>query len=326
MNQPLHAAQFLNRRKWCQAALAGTLLASRSAAAEPGQSHCTLGIGTYSMTGMPVERAGKEIARIGFDSLEITATPDSDGAPSRMGHQRRRDLKQQIAGSGLKLVGLMENLVPAEDAAQHRQQLDRLRGVLQLAADLAGSQRPLVQTVLGPGMWDQRKQLYCERLADWVRAADAAGVTVAIKPHRGGALSRPSEAIWIIEQLGYPQRLRMVFDYSHYAFRDMPLEGTVRTALPYTAHVAVKDAVEENGRVVFKLPGESGTFDYPRLFRLFYDGGYRGDFCCEVSAMVSKKPGYDPLAAARICYENMSRAMRDAGVPRAPNRGKPHAG
>ena len=42
----------------------------------------------------------------------------------------------------------------------------------------------------------------------------------------------------------------MVYDYSHYAYRDMPLEETVRTALPYTAHVVVKDAVREGDRVV----------------------------------------------------------------------------
>jgi sugar phosphate isomerase/epimerase len=108
----------------------------------------------------------------------------------------------------------------------------------------------------------------------------------------------------------------MVYDYSHYAFRDMPLDETVRTALPYTADVAVKDAVQQDGRVVFVLPGEGGTFDIPGLLRLFYEGGYRGDFCCEVSGMVSGRPDYDPVAAAKTCYENMARAFRRADVPR----------
>jgi inosose dehydratase len=107
-----------------------------------------------------------------------------------------------------------------------------------------------------------------------------------------------------------------VYDYSHYAFRDMPLEETVKTALPYTAHVVVKDAVREGDRVVFALPGSSGTFDYARLLRLFYDGGYRGDVCCEVSSQISNKPGYDPLAAARTSYDSLARAFEQANVPR----------
>jgi inosose dehydratase len=109
----------------------------------------------------------------------------------------------------------------------------------------------------------------------------------------------------------------MVYDYSHYAFRDMPLEDTVRTALPYTAHIAVKDAVRDGDEVKFVLPGAGGTPDHATLLRLFYRGGYRGDVCCEVSSMVSREPGYDPVAAARTCYRNMARAFEEAHVPRA---------
>ena len=89
---------------------------------------------------------------------------------------------------------------------------------------------------------------------------------------------------------------------------------TIRTALPHTAHIAVKDAVQENGRVVFKLPGEAGTIDFPTLIRLFYAGGYVGDFNCEVSGMVWNRKGYDPIAAARTCHRNMKKAFLEAGV------------
>jgi sugar phosphate isomerase/epimerase len=140
-------------------------------------------------------------------------------------------------------------------------------------------------------------------------------MTLAIKPHRGGAMSRPSEAIWLIEQLGKPARLRIVYDYSHYAFRDMPLEETVRTALPWTAHIAVKDAVRDGDKVTFALPGAAG-FDYAPLLRQFYRGGYRGDVCCEVSGLVSSQEGYDPAAAAKQCYAALSRAFTAAEVPR----------
>ncbi|MBN2307405.1 MAG: sugar phosphate isomerase/epimerase, partial [Candidatus Hydrogenedentes bacterium] len=64
------------------------------------------------------------------------------------------------------------------------------------------------------------------------------------------------------------------------------------------------------------LPGESGTIDYAVLLRLFYAGGYRADVCCEVSGVVSGKPGYDPVAAANTSYANVAPAFEEAGVPR----------
>jgi inosose dehydratase len=133
-------------------------------------------------------------------------------------------------------------------------------------------------------------------------------------------MSQPADAVWLIEQLGNPPRLRMVYDYSHYAFRDLALTDTIRTALPHTAHVALKDAARQNGKIVFQLAGEAGTIDYGALIRQFHRGGYRGDFNCEVSGMVSSQPGYDPLAAAKTCYANLAEAFRQAGVERSSHR------
>ena len=67
--------------------------------------------------------------------------------------------------------------------------------------------------------------------------------------------------------------------------------------------------------VMLALPG-AGGFDYAPLLRQFYQGGYRGDVCCEVSGLVSGKPGYDPAAAAKQCYAVLSRAFAAAEVPR----------
>ena len=188
----------------------------------------------------------------------------------------------------------------------------------EVAHALAPSAPPLIQTVLGGGNFEQIKTRLRDRLAEWVKLADATDTTIAIKPHRGGGVSQPAEAVWLIEQLGKPKRLRMVYDDSHYAFRDLPLAETIRTALPYTAHIAVKDAVREGGKVVFQLPGAAGTIDFPEILRRFYAGGYRGDVNCEVSGMVWSRPNYDPVAAAKTCYANMTAAFRQADVPRRP--------
>jgi inosose dehydratase len=265
---------------------------------------------------MTLDNAIARVAEIGYDGIEIATQPGFEGEPAKLPAERAADVRHRLEAAGLSLTALMEQLTPSADEEQHLADLGRLRRVLALARRLSPRRLPLVQTVLGGGTWDEKKELFRDRLTDWVDAARLTGVLLAIKPHRGGALSRPDEAIWLFRELGDTPWLRMVFDYSHYAYRDMPLEDTIRTALPYTAHVVVKDAVREGNRVVFALPGASGTMDYAQLLRLFYDGGYRGDVCCEVSSQLSNKPGYDALLAAKACYEAMSRAFDKAKVPR----------
>jgi sugar phosphate isomerase/epimerase len=96
----------------------------------------------------------------------------------------------------------------------------------------------------------------------------------------------------------------------------MSVRQTVEVASPYLGHVAIKDAVRDGKRIVFKLPGASKMFDYAHLLELLYRQGYRADICCEVSGMVWGQPGYDPLRAAADCYRAISPLFKEAGVPR----------
>lgn len=310
----------LTRRRWLQHSATGLFALAANAHSTWGDAPatgkgCTLSIGTYSMKNVPLEKAIATIASLGYDGIEIAVFPGFDGEPARLSPDRRKEVRRLLGDKRLKLTALMENLSPAAEDGKHKADLDRLRRVTELAHDLAADRPPLIQTVLGGGKWDEKKNLFRDRLGGWLTVAREGKVVLAIKPHRGGAMSRPEEATWLIQQLK-DSSLRMVYDYSHYAFRDMPLEATVRTALLYTAHIAVKDAVQKGERVEFLLPGEGGVFDYAKLLKLFYDGGYRGDVCCEVSSMVSGKPGYDPMAAATMCYRNMARAFEQARVSR----------
>lgn len=311
----------LSRRGFlCRSAVLGllacrphTLLGAESAAA------VTFSFGTYGTKSLATEDALRLIASIGYDGVELAVRPEWSAAPENMPPERRRSIRDLLAETGLKLTALMEHLQPAENAAAHQATLDRLRQAADLGLDLSPESPPPIQTTLGGGRWEDVRSLYVERLADWARIGRENRTVIAIKPHRGGAMSRPEEAIWLIEQLENTPWLRMVYDYSHYAYRDMPLEQTVRTALPYTAHIAIKDAVRQGERVTFALPGESGAFDYRQLFRLLAEGGYQGDICCEVSGVLWSQGGYDPAIAAKACYRNIAPLFAEAGLRRAPD-------
>ena len=276
----------------------------------------TLGFSTYGMKSLKTEAAITTIADIGYDAVELTVWPDWDCAPDNVSVERRRAIRQQLDETPLKLTSLMEHLYPSAKDNEHASGLQRLEKVYQLARDLAGDEPPVVQTVLGGGSWDSKKAMFRDRLGDWVELGQKHGIVTCIKPHRGGAMSQPSEAVWLIQQLDDSPWLRMVYDYSHYAFRDIPLVESIRTALPYTAHVAVKDAIQQNGKVRFDLPGTAGTIDFVTLLKELQAGGYGGDISCEVSGMVWGKPRYEPKPAATTCYRNMAAAFKAAGISR----------
>ena len=274
---------------------------------------CTLGFSTYGMRKLKTEQAIQVLSKIGFNAIEIAARSGWDADSSKMKEDRRTEIRNRLANSPLKLTSFMEHLAPADKKKQWHA-IERLKMAADLAHDLGTSSVPLIQTTLGGGKFSSMKGLLLEHLAEWVELANENKVTIAIKPHRGGVVSKPTEAAWLFHQLKHPARLKMVYDYSHYIFRDMKMEDTIQTALPHTVHIAVKDTAQENGRTVFKLPGETGNIDFVKLIKLFHNGGYRGDFNCEVSGMVSGKKGYDPFVAAKTCYENMSRAFKEAGL------------
>jgi sugar phosphate isomerase/epimerase len=305
----------INRRAFCKTTAfalgAGTLTAADKVT-------CGLGIGTYGLQSLSLEAAIKLIAGTGYNALEITALPGTTGDPAVISStEQRKKLRRIIEDSGLRLSALMAGIEPQKEDGAHREQLVALRQLIEFANELSPSAPPVIQTILGGKNWDESRDLFRDRIADWIQiAADQKGI-LSIKPHRSHAMSVPSEAKWLIEQLGSPDRLGMVYDYSHYAFHEPPLAigETVAVALPYTNYVAVKDAVMDAGKVRFALAGEGGNWDHAEVIKALYAGGYRGDFCCEVSSQIWKgDPAYDATAATELCFRNMKAAFDRAGV------------
>lgn len=298
----------------------GALTATGGILSAAEKGGCGLAMGTYGLQSFSLGEAIRLIAKTGYNAVEITALPGTTGAPSVLkGAEDRARIRAIIEESGLRLCGIMAGIEPQRDEAKHQEQLADLYYLIQLGHDLSPENPPVIQTVLGGKDWNESRDFFRDRLADWVQvAADQRGI-ISIKPHRSHAMSVPSEANWLIGQLGSPARLGMVYDYSHYAFHEPPLsiEDTVAASLPHLNYVAVKDAVREGGKVRFALAGESGTWDHADIISAIHDGGYRGDFCCEVSSQIWKNnPAYDPVKATRDCFENMVAAFGRAGVAR----------
>lgn len=280
--------------------------AARARAAAQAPRIERLAIGNYGMKSLPLEQAIAAVAEIGFGGFECCANAEWDSEPDRMPPERRRAVAALLAEKRLRLVGVMENLPPVPDEAGHKKGLGRMAAALDLGRDLAPATRPLVQTVLGGGAWDTVKGMFRDRVGAWVELARERQATIGIKPHRFGAMSTPAQAAWLCGELGDPPELRIVYDSSHYWFRDLPVEQTIRDARGLIGCVAVKDAVQNGEKVSFALPGAAGTIDHAAIRRALDAAGYAGDYCCEVSGQVWQQPGYDPVAAARACHAKLA--------------------
>jgi hypothetical protein len=77
----------------------------------------------------------------------------------------------------------------------------------------------------------------------------------------------------------------------------------------------------------FLLPGD-GQIDYVEYFKLLNEFGYSGFVSVKVSAQIHRKPEFEPIPTARLCYERLAPARllrlvcRGGGVFHAADHGE----
>lgn len=295
---------------------AGTAMGTRASWAAGGaRGAMTLGFTLYGAKGAKLDEFLPKLKSMGFDSVELCVAPGWGSEPESCSPQRRGEIRSLLGKTGLKLSSLMEHVALDGDAAAQRVVCQRLARAAEMAHTLSPQDPPVVESVMGgkPQAWEQVRTRFRDALGDWAAVAAQATTVIAVKPHRFNAVNRPEQAVWLMQQIASPW-IKLVYDFGHFVHRGMTLDSTLDVMLPHTAFVHMHDTVENNGVVQFCMPGESRQIDYVTLFRKLQQAGYRGDACCEVSSMVFKKPGYDPLQAAEICSRHMTRALREAGL------------
>jgi sugar phosphate isomerase/epimerase len=284
-----------------------------------------LSYSTWGMPTVPIETAVAHCAALGFDGLELTVIPGWPTDAAGLDPAARRRLRALYDDHRLALSGLSGNvplLAAAPDEADDA--MARFRGYLDLAAELQRpGERLIVTTTSGgtPAGWESSRGRLVDRLGQLAAHAERAGVVVGVEPHVGAALRRPEQALWLLEQVGSPA-LALHFDVSHFNVQGFPMEAVVAQLAPHSAHAHVKDERGLAPDHAFLIPGEGGM-DYPRYLRALRRAGYAGHVVVEISLMVQRRPGYDPLAAAARSYDVLARAFAAAGIARPTGRGAP---
>jgi len=273
---------------------------------------------TWGMPRVPIDVAVAHCAALGFDGLEMTVIPGwvTDAAGLDRGERRR--IRTLYDDHRLDLCGLSGNTPLLDtDLANHAGNMERLRGYLDLAADLQRpGERLTVSTTSGgdPDDWDGVKGLLVDRFGGLAEYAQGAGVLIGVEPHVGAALHRPQQVLWLLEQIRSPG-LTIHFDISHFNVQGMAMDPVIELLAPHSAHTHVKDERGLAPDHEFLIPGE-GEMDYVRYLKAMQRAGYDGHIVVEISLMVQRRPDYDALAAASQSYRVLARAFDDAGIDR----------
>ena len=273
---------------------------------------------TWSMPKLPVDEIVPALARIGYDSLELTVIPGWSTELDSMDANERRRIRALIHEHGLGLPAIAGHRpLLATDPEVHAENWRRLHGAIDLAVECAGpSGPPALDTTAGGKTeeWDAVKARLVEETGKLCDYAAARGVVVALEPHVHEALETPDRVLWLIQQVGHPN-LKLTFDISHFNVIGLPIEETVPKLAPYSAFTHIKDERGVVPNFEFLIPGE-GVFDYVKYLRYMQAAGYEGDIGVEISLMVQSRPNYDAIAAAEQSYRVVDQAFREAGVPR----------
>jgi sugar phosphate isomerase/epimerase len=279
-----------------------------------------LGYCTWGMPTVPVDTFIPFLAQLGYDGVELTVIPGYTTELSTLDAAERRRIARMLKDHNLELPAIAGHTTMIErdpdTAALH---WSRLTGAVDLALDWAlDGTPPAIDTTVGgkSSQWDDLKPLLVERVGELVRYGEQRGVVIAIEPHVGDMLDSIGHVLELLDAVRSPY-LKLNFDISHFNVQDIPYQESVAALAPHAVHTHVKS---ERGRAPhheFLIPGEA-EFDWVGYLHAMREHGYDDYITAEVSIMVQRRPGYDPLAAAEQTYRTLARAFEQAGIAASP--------
>ncbi|MBA3947927.1 MAG: sugar phosphate isomerase/epimerase [Herpetosiphonaceae bacterium] len=277
-----------------------------------------IGYCTWGMPTVPVDTMIPFLAKLGYDGIELTVIPGYTTELSRLDRDERQRIARMLQEYHLELpaIAAQTSMIERnpETAAQHWK---RLTDAVDLAVEWAQDGRPpAVDTTVGgtSEQWDELKPLLVERLGALVRYGEEHGVVIAAEPHVASMLDTPARVLELLQLIDSPY-LKLNFDISHFNVQGIPINESVPALAPHTVHTHVKDERGVVPNFEFLIPGE-GDFDYVAYLQAMRVAGYEGFITAEISIMVQRRPGYDPLAAADQTYRVLAQAFERAEIVR----------
>jgi sugar phosphate isomerase/epimerase len=267
------------------------------------------------MRELPVDQQVDIVRRSGYLGICLVSDPQFQALDAR-------HVRQLLSSADLALTAIAGHanlLASARD--ELAQNMARIRGGLDLAADLAGDSGPPPLVTMGygsPETYASDRDLLSERFGELAEYAARSGGTLALEAHVGQAMDEPEKVAWLMQTVDSPH-FRFNFDNSHFEVMGRDMDEYVPMLAPYAVHTDVKDQRGLSPTHEFLVPGEGG-FDYARYLRALHAAGYDGWVTVEISIMVQRRPDYDPAEVAVRAHGTLVKAAHAADV-RLDHRG-----
>jgi sugar phosphate isomerase/epimerase len=275
-----------------------------------------LGYSAWSMPTTSVDDQIGHVAQIGFQGIELICIPGSSTDIDKLDPAERQRIRRLLDQSSLALPSIAAHANPIEpDPARLAVNLERIRSAFDLAADLAGREGPPCIVLMGygtPESYESDRELLAERFRGLAEDARERGVTIGLEFHVGQAIDRPSRILWLVDRVNHPN-FKLNLDTSHLDVMGYTIAESVRPLAKHAVHTHLKDQRGRYPNHEFLTPGD-GDYDYVTYLKELAASGYDGFVTVEISLMVQRKPGYDPVGAARQTYRVLTTAAAEAGM------------
>jgi sugar phosphate isomerase/epimerase len=285
-----------------------------------------LGYNTWSMPALAFDEAVPYLARLGFDSVEVTVSEGWRTDVMLLAPGEAARWKRIAADAGIAMTSLTANVPVLVEGEAWRAARERVTRSLTLAAELAepGQRLPVSLAASAPPdrqqlapvaseeAWRDNRALVIERFAELASIAGQLAVRVALEPHFATVVCNAPRALEVLHAVG-ARTLGLNFDVSHFAVQGLPIAEATRALGPHAIACEVKDQRGIAPDFEFLIPGE-GDFDYAAFLRDLAASGYDSSVAVEISVFRQRVPGYDPYDAAARSHAVLAKAFEDAKI------------
>lgn len=252
----------------------------------------------------------EKVAKLGFDILEIAATPISNYSDSEMA-----ELKACAVANGIILTAghgpsASQNLASADPELRANAKaffIDLLRRLEKMDIHSIGGalysywpvdySRPIDKE----GDW----QRSVESVREVAKVAGECGVSYcleALNRFEGYLINTAEEAVEFVKQVDHPS-VKAMLDTFHMNIEEDSIGGAIRTAGPYLGHF-------HTGECNRRVPGK-GRVPWGEIREALHDVGYNGNVVMEPFVRMGGKVGSDIKV-----WRDMSRGASEAELDR----------
>jgi sugar phosphate isomerase/epimerase len=219
----------------------------------------------------PIEQTAAELARLGFDCLELCLEAP-DVRPEDLDEERCSEIRTTLDRLGIDLASVSYH-GDREPLAQRRVNQERAVRV----AHWLGTQLLVINSEKTTDR-ERQWQEHVTHFGRLCRLADELDVTLAVEPEPLLVVGSSQDMLDMVDAVGSP-RLRVNLDIGHAQITDDDLVASIRRLGSTIVHLHLEDI---KGRIHRHLPFGEGDIDFAAVREALADIGYAGPYVVDL--------------------------------------------